>query len=162
MNREDSEEQVTEPSRSHIEGSGQSRQAMIQARRWRAAAGRIIPLGLYSVGILYFGTCRPLSFPGDGFLSHDKLLHACAFGGLSVLFYRCCGYFWPTLRSRWAIVGSVGFAAAFGAVLELIQARLPYRSMEFGDLVADVFGAALCVTVARRLHLERALFAWEG
>jgi VanZ family protein len=159
MNRGNSEEQAADLDRSHIEPS---RLGLMPARSWRAAAGRILPLGAYSAGILYFGTSRPPSFPGDAILDHDKLLHACVFGGLSVLFYRCSGYLWPSMRNGIAALASIAFAAVFGAGLELIQARLPYRSMEFDDLVADVIGAALCVAVARRLRLERPLFARQA
>jgi VanZ family protein len=162
MNMEKSEGQAVEPSRGQSERPGQSRLGLTQARHWRKAAGRIVPLGAYSAAILYFGTSPAPSFPGDSILSQDKLLHALAFGGLAVLFYRCSGYFWPTMRNRLAILGSVGFATIFGAALELIQSTLPYRSMELGDLAADFVGAVLCVGVARRLHLERPLFAWEG
>lgn len=121
----------------------------------RTNMARIAMLGIYSVAIFYLGTRRAMKFPGDRILSFDKMLHAVVFGGLGVLGYRWFKHRWPGLRSQsvWAL--SVGLAAVLGALLEVVQAQLPYRTMEFGDLVADILGAAMCVACAERFRLER-------
>ena len=127
----------------------------------RTTALRVIPLVTCSLGIIYFGTRRSLTFPGDEILSHDKLMHAMAFGLLSVLAYRCLRYCCLRATSLRAAILAVSYASVLGVVLELIQATLPYRSMEFADFVADAIGASLCVVVAATSRLERELTCWR-
>lgn len=124
----------------------------------RNALGRTLALALYSIAVIYFGTRQHLSFPGDELLSQDKVLHALAFGGLGILAYRTASYLWPELKTRHVMASAIGFSSLVGAILELVQATLPYRSMEFGDFIADAIGATICVVVAKRTHLERPLF----
>ncbi len=126
----------------------------------RNTIARLLLLALYSVAVIYFGTRQHLTFPGDEWLSQDKILHALAFGGLGILAYRSATYLWPQAQTRLVVASSIGFASLVGALLELIQATLPYRSMEFGDFVADAIGATICVIVAKHTRLERPLFGW--
>lgn len=124
-------------------------------RKRSIAMSRLVLLTLYAVAILFLGTRRTLTFPGDEILSYDKLLHAVAFGGLGVLGFRLLGYQLPHLRKRWINGLSIALASLVGLGLELIQSRLPYRSMEFADLVADIVGAFVFVLGAQRLRLDR-------
>jgi len=64
----------------------------------------------------------------------DKLNHFLAFFVLAV-FYRIAfkGGYW----------GNFFLAVIYGAFIEFVQSFLPYRSAEYADFVADVFGA-LC------------------
>lgn len=119
------------------------------------AVTRLAALLVYAALILYFGTAQPQSIPAQELLCQDKLLHAVAFGGLGVLIYRCYAWYWPRVDVRWAIGLPVAVSTTVGAVLELIQATLPYRSMEFADLLADFAGAALFVIWAKWVRLER-------
>ena len=64
----------------------------------------------------------------------DKLNHFLAFFVLAVL-YRISfkGSYWSNFF----------IAVFYGAFIEFVQSFLPYRSAEYGDFVADAFGA-LC------------------
>lgn len=95
-----------------------------------------IPTGL----VVPSGSGRLLDFLPDLFanairLLGDKAVHAVLFAG-QVLWLRRAG--WPAGR---ALVCS----AAYGAVTELYQALLPFRSGDIYDLLADILGALLAV-----------------
>ncbi|HMA97786.1 MAG TPA: VanZ family protein [Polyangiaceae bacterium] len=121
---------------------------------------RIGTLLVYLAAILYLGTAQPQSLPATELLGHDKLLHAVAFGGLGVLTYRCYTWYWPQVAVRWSIGLPIAASTLVGAILEIVQATLPYRSMEFADLVADFIGAALMVLWAKWFRLERPLLRY--
>jgi hypothetical protein len=121
---------------------------------------RLIEVFVCTALIIYLGTLRVPHFPGDQFLSHDKLLHAIAFGAQALVLYRCLRASLPRWTSATCAWVSIGYATLLGAVLEMLQAMLPYRSMEFGDLAADFFGALVFVWLGRRYNLERPLFRW--
>lgn len=83
----------------------------------------------------------------------DKVLHACAFGGLAFLLLlaflasRRCGRAW----TGWSVLG----ATLYGVVDELHQSYVPGRSADVLDLVADG-GGAILVGVTWQL-----LLAWR-
>jgi VanZ family protein len=131
--------------------------AASNAIRRGAILSRLLVLCAYSAAIIYFGTRKQLAFPGDSVLSHDKLLHAVAFGGVGALSYRLLRYALPDQRQSQVVLESIGVAFILGASLEIIQARLPYRSMEFADLLADTIGAVLFVALAQWLRFDREL-----
>lgn len=133
------------------------RQQQVSVTYRNTMAVRTVVVALYSLGIIYFGTRPQMDYIATSVLSHDKLLHALAFGGLGVVAYRCGRVVWPKLADNSVVLASIGFATALGALLEAIQACLPYRTMEFADLVADLVGATLCVVLAKRLGWERPL-----
>lgn len=71
----------------------------------------------------------------------DKLGHALAFAGL-VLWY---SQIYATRADRLrCVLGAI----ALGALIEVLQAFVPWRSAEFLDLVADALGATLGFTLA--------------
>lgn len=124
------------------------------------AAVRLIEVLACTALIIFLGTLKVPQFPGDEFLSHDKILHSIAFGAQALLLYRCLRAYvprWSSLVSSWA---SIGYATLLGAILEILQAMLPYRSMEFADLAADFLGALVFVWIGKRFGLERPLFGW--
>lgn len=63
----------------------------------------------------------------------DKLLHALAFAGLAALAHAA----FPA-RRQFAV--AIGGLLAYGFAIELVQSRLPYRSYELRDLLADAVG----------------------
>ena len=78
----------------------------------------------------------------------DKLLHAAAFGGLALLLARAVRYSSARsslLKCLW--FGALG-SSALGALLEVCQAFVPYRSSDPLDWLADTVGAALAVCAA--------------
>jgi hypothetical protein len=104
---------------------------------------QVIPAVLYVVGVFYAGT-RPdgPEIPWD-FGQRDKVLHAAAFGGMSVLLWRAMQFRWPEARFGRKLILAGGISALLGALLEVWQSFVPGRSMDFFDWVADVIGIAL-------------------
>jgi len=66
----------------------------------------------------------------------DKIGHAAGFAVL-VLWY---GQIYDRMGDRWRCVAG---AIAFGALIELLQALVPYRSADVLDLAADALGAVI-------------------
>lgn len=72
----------------------------------------------------------------------DKANHALAF---AVLGFTAEFAFWPLRWRRWTnVVGLLGL----GVVIELVQTRIPGRSGEWPDLLADAVGLALGLLAA--------------
>ncbi|MBI2885498.1 MAG: VanZ family protein [Candidatus Omnitrophica bacterium] len=83
--------------------------------------------------------------PGVSVGRLDKFLHLCEY----LLFAWCLC---RALRSSgvprgWAAWGA---ASGYGALLEIVQAFLPYRSAEWGDAAANALGAAIGVILVER------------
>ena len=70
----------------------------------------------------------------------DKWLHALTFAILALWF---TGQY--ARRSYWLI--AIGLAG-YGALIEIGQSLIPYRSAEWGDLVADIVGIAAGLVIA--------------
>ena len=70
----------------------------------------------------------------------DKWLHGITFAMLALWF---TGQY--ARRSYWMIVLGLAF---YGALIEIGQSMIPYRSAEWGDLAADIAGIAAGVLIA--------------
>ncbi|MGE0326425.1 MAG: VanZ family protein [Polyangiaceae bacterium] len=107
------------------------------AVEFRSGLLRLVTLG-YALGILVLGVIPmgPLPLPTT-FVPQDKLMHAAVFSGFTVL------VFWATPRRLRRAIGAAVIATAFGGLLELLQALVPYRSADWFDLLADAVGAAI-------------------
>ena len=109
----------------------------MRAARWRATLAWAL---LIEVLILWPNPPQvPQAWTLDWFgtVSLDKLAHASLFAVLSVLIVRALVV---EARPWWLALAG---AAAFGAFTEIQQQFIPSRSMELGDFLADVAGAAL-------------------
>ena len=73
----------------------------------------------------------------------DKVLHALAFGLGTVLLCRALRRQVPTWSPRQIAFVSFLAASGYGIADELHQARVPQRTAEVADVVADGLGAAL-------------------
>ena len=73
-------------------------------------------------------------------VAYDKWIHGLVFVILSLWF---SGQYAP--RAYWRIAAGL---AVFGAVIELIQRSLAYRTGDFGDLYANLAGIAVGLVVA--------------
>ena len=85
-------------------------------------------------------TPAPPEIEGD-FFGWDKLQHAAAYGVFTLLAGWAFGIFSIGLKRRWrmAVVGAV----TFGGLLEIAQGVFTTaRTAEWGDLLADMVGAA--------------------
>jgi len=108
-------------------------------RWWTVTAFYACLIAIVSVIPIPPSTPKPL-------LSLDKVVHLCEYGLLAWLLLV------SARRSAWTVGASLltAFmgAAAYGALWEGVQAFLPYRSAEVGDLIANTLGAGIGVTVA--------------
>lgn len=124
----------------------------------RHSPWRALPALLYALGLFYGGVIDLGPLPKIPHLATDKLLHAGAFAGLAALI----AFALPELPARKRQRVAAGASSAAGALLELFQSALPYRSAELLDLVADTLGAvlgALAFAWGVRLWEARALRA---
>lgn len=108
----------------------------------------VVPATIYVGAIFYTGLIRIGKLPQVGFVATDKLLHALTFGGLALLLARAA----RTLVPRWSFGKRLAFAAIgaslLGALLEVCQSFVAYRSAEFLDWFADTVGAVCAVGLA--------------
>lgn len=89
-------------------------------------------IGLASIGLLV--SLMPMS-QKLGVNQIDKLMHATAFFGLALLLSLA------SLRNFWRWQAPV--LLFYGALIEILQAFVPWRSFSFADLVADATGILL-------------------
>lgn len=107
-------------------------------KRWRLA-GIIILLAVVVATFTPTNWLLPILSRGD-FLLMDKWLHMLTFLFLSLWF---TGQY--ARRSYWRLAAGL---TAFGVLIELGQALISYRTAEWQDLVADVFGTAVGLVIA--------------
>jgi VanZ family protein len=105
------------------------------------------PAALYVGAIFYGGLIRMRELPELGFVPTDKLLHAAAFAGLAFLLFRAAVFGIPRATAHRQLLWGAFGASALGALLEVCQAFVPYRSADPLDWVADTVGAALAVAL---------------
>lgn len=78
---------------------------------------------------------------------HDKLSHALAFLVLAVCAVRA--------HPAQPLHRLFGALLAFGALIEVVQSRIPGRSAEWADLLADAIGAMLALALLHMLRRRR-------
>jgi VanZ family protein len=107
------------------------------------------PVVIYMAAVFYASSLSELPSIANRF--SDKLEHAIAYAGLSVLLVRAlAGGLRRPAAARTALLAIV-IAAIYGASDEFHQHFVPYRSMDAYDLLADTTGATLAAG---------ALYAW--
>jgi len=121
---------------------------------------------LYCAGIYWASSRRVPELPNTGLIEIDKVAHAVVFGGLAFLvaiglhFSRRAH---PPQRLFWV---PLLFAAAYGALDELHQHFIPYRTYDPYDWLADVAGAAVMQVILClawwRLPWRKALLGTKG
>jgi len=126
-----------------------------QHPRWFAL--RLLGPLLWAGAILWLSlTSSPPQLPGA--LGWDKLLHAGAYGLLTLLLARMlsCLFHKPPGIS-WLLAGAA--AVGYGGLMEILQWMVHSgRSPEWGDVVADAVGALLCCVIFCR----RGVLPWPG
>jgi VanZ family protein len=109
---------------------------------------RRVWLGVYVVALLVL-TLAPLPALADRLAAtdhFDKVVHFLLLGGLTVMLY------WTLATEGRPPLGRVvGPAAAFAALIELLQAPLPYRTADFWDFVWGTVGAFVAYFLVARL-----------
>ncbi len=106
-----------------------------------------VPLVLYLAAIFGLGRARLDHAPLAAVPGVDKVQHFVAFAVLTWLATPSLRVHLPCLRPRVRVVVAMTGATCAGALLELMQARLPHRSADGWDLLADALGA-LCAGIA--------------
>jgi VanZ family protein len=115
----------------------------------RAALIYVAPAVIYVVYIFIMGSIRNGEPPMG---VSDKTAHFAAFGLMVPLLVRALRYFRPDgTRSR-AILVATALSSIAGALLELWQAFIPYRSSDVRDWIADTIGAVLVGCVLLAVH----------
>jgi VanZ family protein len=120
----------------------------------------VFPAAAYVGVIFYTGLIRLGKLPEVGFVATDKLLHALVFGGLAILLARAARVLLPGMPVPKRLAVAVLGASFLGALLEVCQLLVSYRSAEFLDWLADTVGAVgaagLCALyvqlTSRRAH----------
>ena len=74
------------------------------------------------------------------FISIDKTVHIILFAVLVFLGLMASSYGNLNTFGNWPVIGGIGFALAYGYIIELIQSYVPQRSYDFADLTADCVG----------------------
>lgn len=83
--------------------------------------------------------------PEIRFFFSDKLAHAVFYAPLGAFFL----WSFPHGRSRFFVFARAALAAgAYGFLIELIQAVLPWRHFEFADALANLVGASIGAAIA--------------
>jgi VanZ family protein len=117
----------------------------------RGFGSQVLPAIVYIVAIFWLGGARiPGPFVPPQGIPVDKIEHAFAFGLMQVFLWRALRYEFPALspeRQSWA---AALLASAFGGILELYQASIPYRSADVWDFVADAIGASITAILVLR------------
>jgi VanZ family protein len=96
------------------------------------------PLTAYTVYVFIAGSVRGSAPPGG---ISDKAAHFIGFGLMVPLALLAAGYFVPGRSPLTRTALAVAVASGVGALLELWQMCLPWRSAELLDWVADTAGA---------------------
>lgn len=104
-----------------------------------------LPSFLWAGLIFALSTNNPAHLPKFTLLSWDKLGHLSFYAVLTLLL---C---WA-IRQSFASYNRLSFwwlmallASIYGISLEFVQARLPYRSFDYADMLANCAGAVLAV-----------------
>ncbi len=103
-------------------------------------ATQVVPAFVYACLVFYAGLIRMPALPEGGVVATDKLLHALVFGGLEILIARALHWLSPATVGMQLVRGSLG-SSLLGALLELCQTTVSYRSADVWDWVADTTGA---------------------
>lgn len=123
------------------------------ARAWQKPRGfwvDVAPALLYFAALFWFGLTPLKKLPGPDFALVDKVWHAGAFAGLSVLLSRALVYARRPPPS--AARAGAWCSVALGGLLEVLQSFTAYRSADVADFVADGLGAALAYWLLRGLY----------
>jgi hypothetical protein len=93
--------------------------------------------------IFWLGSIHTAINIPQGLFSKDKANHFVAFGVLTLLCVRAFRFEYANLGNKRTVAMSVAASSIVGALLEVWQVFLPYRTAELMDWVADTLGAVL-------------------
>lgn len=118
---------------------------------FNARTGKRTALALYlaALAFLFFAPLPHTAARLASVQGFDKAVHFGLFAGLAVLLH------WDLLGNRGStVVRVVGTSGLVAAVVELLQAPLPYRTADAWDFFWGLAGAATAYALVRRLSGE--------
>lgn len=111
---------------------------------------------LWAVNLVYaaclvIAALLPISKPTAGLRVPDWLAHAAAYGVQAVLVFRALP---PSMGQRRALICAWIGASLFGMATEALQLLQPARTVEAGDIVANMAGALTACVIITTLGLS--------
>lgn len=120
--------------------------------RFTSSISLWLPVAVY-MGVIFFASS--ISMPPGADLVPDKLVHAAIYGGLAVVLLRAIGrgLRYPLTWSQmiWAVV----LACLYGVSDEIHQAFVPLRQADPADVLADILGATVAVSLTHTIMRAR-------
>jgi VanZ family protein len=101
---------------------------------------------------VFAASAAPVAAPPQAGLYFDKLVHLAVYLLLGALWLAAWRAGAPGARRTAAVWAA---ATAYGALIEAVQAVLPWRSAEAADVLMNAVGAAVGVWVGSRLMEPR-------
>jgi VanZ family protein len=102
---------------------------------------------IYTAIVTYLMTARinaRMLFPHE-----DKVVHFTLYFLMTLCVFEAC----RKSKFNKPILSGFIYAATVGTVLEVNQIFIPYRSFEWGDILANLIGATIGVIVLRRFKI---------
>jgi VanZ family protein len=110
-------------------------------------------VGIYAGGLTILSfISSPSLVPAWGLPHLDKLLHAVAYAGLTLVLLRALSLTFATGPSSKLLVWGVMLAICYGACNEMLQAFTPARTMSVSDGLANALGVAVVAWMWPRLR----------
>ena len=95
----------------------------------------------YITAVFYFGLTTTQAALAVQLRWHDKVLHFVVFAGMQLILYRLIKQEFYTGTTRQAGFIATITTCMLGGLLEILQGRLPLRSADWLDFLADILGA---------------------
>lgn len=110
----------------------------------KKAVSLLGPALVYVAYIFVMGSMKDVGPPME---ASDKTAHFLAFGIMVPFVLRAVPFFRTDLAVGRRVLVSAAVSSALGALLEVWQMTLPYRSAEVLDWVADTAGAGMSASI---------------
>ncbi|MBN1212793.1 MAG: VanZ family protein [candidate division Zixibacteria bacterium] len=117
-----------------------------------------LPMMLYASAIITVSSIPRLQAPELKFIAVDKLAHFIEYAVFAFLTFRSFANISSNINLTAAYVLSSIFLIIFAALDEFYQSFIPGRYSDIGDVLVDILGALLVVTIfwMRRRRLKEA------
>jgi len=106
-----------------------------------------LPAIMYAVGVITVSSIPNLKAPTMEFVPIDKVAHILEYALFSLLTFRSFSNLSTAISKRMAVLLSLLFLVAFAALDEYYQSFVPGRSSDNLDLLSNICGACIILTV---------------
>lgn len=114
-----------------------------------------LPAILYAAAILVVSTRSNLRAPEIQFLAFDKVAHLIEYGILAGLAYRSISNMIRGISPNRSFLLSFCFVALFALLDEFVQKYVPNRISDASDLLSDMAGAVVVLSLLWLRHKRR-------